>query len=230
MRTLAVLASLATLALQGPGGTVPVTAPSPSPVSGTTAQADSADYFARPLPAWQPHCLGFGSPWRLCNGTILRECPSGAIWRHTGVDIRTGIQPVMAAGDGVIVGYIVDPTFRGGILIRHDTSFGVVLTQYWHVWPLPGFRVGTRVTRGEKFAVVADMGAQTHLHFAVFEGGYEANAWRGALPPTSCDGFPAWPYRFIDPNAFLALHQPPAAQPAAVVHSRRCRAALDESL
>src|SRR5712691_13264784 len=36
----------------------------------------------------------------------------------TGVDITTGIQPVMAAANGVIIGYIVDPTFRGGILIR----------------------------------------------------------------------------------------------------------------
>src|SRR5207302_1247001 len=99
------------------------------------AAAAPADYFSYPLPTWQPHCLGFASQWRLCDGTILRRCSSsGAIWLHTGVDITTGIQPVAAAANGVIAGYIVDPTFRGGVLIRHDTAQGVVLTQYWHVW------------------------------------------------------------------------------------------------
>ena len=89
----------------------------------------SADIFQHPLPTWSPHCLGFGSQWRLCNGVALRACASGAVWLHTGVDIATGIQPVTAAGDGVIVGYMVDPSFRGGVLIRHRTSAGVVITQ-----------------------------------------------------------------------------------------------------
>ena len=166
----------------------------------------SADVFQYPLPTWQPHCLGFGSEWRVCKGTVLRACPSGAVWLHTGVDVVSGIQPVMAAGDGVILGYLVDPTFRGGVLIRHATSAGVVITQYWHVWLRPGFQVGTPVTRGEVFADVADMGGLTHLHFAVFNGDYGPHAWNGALPPTPCSGFPAFPYRFIDPNAFIAAH------------------------
>src|SRR5216683_6998058 len=84
-----------------------------------------SDYFNYPLPTWEPHCLGFGSEWRLCNGSVLRACASGAVWLHTGVDIKTGIQPVMAAADGVIAGYIVDPTFRGGVLIRHSTGQGI---------------------------------------------------------------------------------------------------------
>src|ERR1700687_1748912 len=128
----------------------------------------ASDYFDYPLPTWEPHCLGFGSEWRLCNRTVLRACPSGAVWLHTGVDISTGIQPVMAAADGVITGYIVDPTFRGGVLIRHATTEGVVITQYWHVWPRTGFGVGTPGTRGQVFADIADLGAQTHLQFAVF--------------------------------------------------------------
>jgi murein DD-endopeptidase MepM/ murein hydrolase activator NlpD len=102
-----------------------------------------ADVFQRPLPTWSPHCLGFGSEWRYCDGTPLRACPSGAVWLHTGVDISTAVQPVMAAGDGEIAGYIVDPAFRGGALIRHHTTSGVYLTQYWHVSLRPEFKVGT---------------------------------------------------------------------------------------
>jgi murein DD-endopeptidase MepM/ murein hydrolase activator NlpD len=178
-----------------------------APVAQLAVSAQRADSFQFPLPTWKPHCLAFGSPWKLCDGTVLRRCTAtGAIWRHTGVDIRTGIQPVRAAANGVIVGYIVDPTFKGGVLIRHQTAQGIVLTQYWHVRPRPGFRPGKVVTKGQVFADVANMGSRTHFHFAVFRGDYNANAWRGALPPAACDGFPAFPNHFIDPTAFIKAH------------------------
>jgi murein DD-endopeptidase MepM/ murein hydrolase activator NlpD len=182
-----------------------------APAIEVVAAAQRADSFQFPLPAWKPHCLGFGSPWKLCDGTVLRRCTAtGAIWRHTGVDIRTGIQPVKAAANGVIAGYITDPTFKGGVLIKHQTPQGVFLTQYWHVWPRPGFKVGTVVAKGQIFADIASMGTRTHLHFAVFRGDFNANAWRGALPPTACDGFPAFPNHFVDPTAFIKAHLAPA--------------------
>jgi len=199
--------------------------PSPPPDIISAARALAADaakaiYFQYPLPTWEPHCLGFGSEWRYCDGTVLRRCTAtGAIWLHTGVDIQTGIQPVMAAANGVIIGYIVDPTFRGGVLIRHEMLTGIVITQYWHVWPRPGFRVGTAVKKGEVFADIADMGSRTHFHFAVFSGDYEADAWRGALPPSRCEGFPAFPYRFVNPTDFVQTHM----QPAPPSHTRHCR-------
>ncbi len=178
----------------------------PAPVA---AQAPSAGAFQLPLPSWEPHCLGFGSEWRYCDGTVIRACPGGGIWLHTGTDVRTGIQPVLAAADGEIAGYTVDPTFRGGVLIRHQVpGLGTVLTQYWHVWPRPGFGPGTLVARGQEFADVADMGPRTHLHFAVYVGELDANVWRGALPPAACSGFPAFPSRFVDPTRFVLDHQP----------------------
>ena len=194
----------------------PVFAPSATVSPGTAVEAAApADYFQYPLPSWEPHCLGFGSEWRYCNGTVLRRCSaSGAIWLHTGVDIKTAIQPVRAAANGVIIGYIVDPTFRGGVLIRHQTSEGVVITQYWHVWPRSGFKVGTVVTRGEVFADIADMGSRTHFHFAVFMGDYDSHTWNGALPPTRCDAFPAFPYHFVNATTFVEAHMQPATRRA----------------
>src|SRR5438876_2565231 len=83
-----------------------------SPAPPAAPVANPADVFQFPLPTWPPHCLGFGSQWRYCDGTALRSCASGAVWLHTGVDIASGIQPIRAAGDGVIVGYMIDPTFH----------------------------------------------------------------------------------------------------------------------
>lgn len=182
--------------------------PAAAPVLET--QVSPADVFQYPLPTWSPHCLGFGSQWRYCNGTPLRTCASGAVWLHTGTDVVATVgQPVMAAGDGVIVGYLTDPEFRGGVLIRHRMTSGVVITQYWHVWPRAGFDIGAEVKRGQLFADVADMGSRTHLHFAVFGGDMESHAWNGALPPSACSGFPEFPYRFVDPTAFIETHLPP---------------------
>ena len=177
----------------------------PSDVRATAPKA--SDVFQFPLNSWSPHCLGFGSEWRYCNGTPLRACANGAVWLHTGADVVAAAgDAVAAAGDGTIVGFMVDPTFRGGMLIRHLTSTGVVITQYWHVWPASGFAVGSHVKRGQVFASVADMGSKTHLHFAVFNGDLESHAWNGALPPSACSGFPAFPYRFVDPTAFIESH------------------------
>ena len=205
LRNLLLLGAVFTVLVPSdPYGPTPYAQPPPA-----VAATPAGDYFQYPLPTWEPHCLGFGSEWRLCNRTVLRACPSGAVWLHTGVDINAGIQPVMAAADGVITGYTVDPTFRGGVLIRHSTSEGIVITQYWHVWPRDGFGVGTPVKRGQVFADIADMGALTHLHFAVFRGEFDAHTWNGALPPAACSGFPAFPYNFVEPNAFIQAHLQP---------------------
>ncbi len=219
-RAVSKLSAAAAVALGAMWSPTPVLAPGATSVASSIAAAQPADYFQFPLPAWEPHCLGFGSEWRYCNGTVLRRCgTSGAVWLHTGVDIATGIEPVMAAANGVIIGYLVDPTFRGGVLIRHETPAGIVITQYWHVWPRAGFTVGTVVARGEVFADIADMGSRTHFHFAVFNGDYEPHAWNGALPPAACDGFPAFPYRFVNATTFVQSHLQPA--PRQAVH--HCR-------
>ena len=177
-------------------------------VSPTPAPVNSADVFQLPMSSWQPHCLAFGSQWRYCNGVALRSCSNGAVWLHTGTDIKAAAgAPVMAAADGVIIGYLIDSQFKGGVLIRHRTSFGTVVTQYWHVWLKSGFISGTRVKRGQVFANIASMGTRTHFHFAVFRGDFDSHTWNGALPPRpGCSGFPAFPYKFVNPTAFVQAH------------------------
>ncbi|HEY6115472.1 MAG TPA: M23 family metallopeptidase [Candidatus Dormibacteraeota bacterium] len=176
--------------------------PPPAPV------ARPADVFQLPMSSWQPHCLGFASQWRYCNGVALRACPNGAVWLHTGTDIKAAVgAPVKAAADGVIIGYLIDSQFKGGVLIRHRTSFGTVITQYWHVWLRSGFSVGKGVKRGQVFANVASMGSRTHFHFAVFRGDFDSHTWNGALPPRpGCAGFPAFPYKFVNATAFVQAH------------------------
>ena len=178
--------------------------PAPSPAPAVPA----ADVFQFPLSTWAPHCDGFGSQWRYCNGVALRACPNGAVWLHTGTDIKANAgTPVMVAADGVIIGYLIDSQFKGGVLIRHRTSFGTVITQYWHVWLRSGFRVGTRVRRGQVFANVASMGSRTHFHLAVFRGEFDSHTWNGALPPApGCSGFPVFPYKFVNATAFIQAH------------------------
>jgi murein DD-endopeptidase MepM/ murein hydrolase activator NlpD len=187
----------------------PYVPPAPSVLPPTVRVVPPSDVFVNPLATWEPHCLGFGSQWRYCSGVALRACANGAVWLHTGVDIKaTAGQPVMAAGDGVIIDYLIDPQFHGGVLIRHRLSTGTVITQYWHVWLRAGFGIGSPVKRGQVFANIASMGSRTHFHFAVFNGNFDSHAWNGALPPVTCSGYPAFPYKFIDPNAFLDAHIP----------------------
>jgi hypothetical protein len=91
-----------------------------------------------------------------------------------------------------------------------------VITQYWHLWLRPGFTIGSPVKRGQVFANIASMGDRTHFHFAVFRGALDSHTWNGALPPSACSGVPSFPYKFVDPNAFLAAHTPvalPARRP-----------------
>ncbi len=210
MARLAVVTFAATLLLR------PVSPIEPPPVAPPVAiqHVNRADVFHYPLSTWSPHCLGFGSQWRYCNGVALRACANGAVWLHTGVDIQAVAgQPVMAAGDGVIIGYLIDPQFRGGVLIRHRTSQGIFITQYWHVWLRSGFTIGSPVSRGQVFADIASMGDRTHFHFAVFAGDFDGHTWNGALPPSGCSGYPAFPYKFVDPNAFLEAHLPAVRLP-----------------
>jgi hypothetical protein len=68
------------------------------------------------------------------------------------------------------------------------------------------------------------MGSRTHLRFGVFRGDCVANAWRGALPPSVCDGFPAFPYRFVNPTAFIKAHLAPVAAPVKPAAPHLCHA------
>src|SRR5260370_34657622 len=107
MRWFLLVGAFLAVLVEGPSGVS-------TPVPAAPVTVPHSDYFNYPLPTWEPHCLGFGSEWRLCNGTVPRACSSGAIWLHTGVDIKTGSQPVMAAADRVNGRYTSRPNIRRG--------------------------------------------------------------------------------------------------------------------
>jgi len=68
------------------------------------------DVFVPSRPG-EPHCLGFGQPVAPCNGVVRRACANGAVSLHTGIDIRAAAgQPVMAAGNGVTIDHLIDPS------------------------------------------------------------------------------------------------------------------------
>jgi hypothetical protein len=75
------------------------------------------------------------------------------------------------------------------------------------------------VAQGTKIGTVADMDANTHFHLGVRDDVYSAYAIRGALPRSACDGDPAYPEDFVDPNALsydgcTAPPVPPLVSPA----------------
>jgi hypothetical protein len=47
-------------------------AAAPPPSSPTPVSVKRGDVFELPMSSWSPHCLGFGSQWRYCDGTALR--------------------------------------------------------------------------------------------------------------------------------------------------------------
>jgi murein DD-endopeptidase MepM/ murein hydrolase activator NlpD len=173
--------------------------PSDGPPSPRIPQAGG---FRFPLPAWHRSGFDFGDDWLggdLCGGR--RKA-------HTGIDVRAfSREGVMAAADGMIVAWMPSDEWGHVALIEHSVpGEGTVITQYWHVEPRSGYPVGTLVRGGEVFARVANLGGNTHLHFAVHAGRLDTYTWRGALPRISCGGDPAFPEHFVDPTRFVRAH------------------------
>src|SRR5450759_2370520 len=71
MRWFVLVGAVAAFLLPGPS------VPDAAPFQAVRVQVPASDYFNYPLPTWEPHCLGFGSEWRLWDGTVLRACTSG---------------------------------------------------------------------------------------------------------------------------------------------------------
>ena len=135
--------------------------------------------------------LSFGDDW------VHGYC-DGLIKRHTGIDIAASSDDVVYAAEAGEIKWIGStsshPEWAYGIVIDHSGY----TTVFWHVDPL--VYIGDWVAKGEQIATVADLGADTHLHFGIRLVPYSDISIRGALPQAECGGDPAFPEYFINPE------------------------------
>lgn len=151
----------------------------------------------------------FGSDW--AGGTTCS--PTGVIKKHNGTDysaIAGG--PVYAAEAGIIKARFSSPPWESVVTIEHTRADGTKFTtSYWHVTPY--VNVGSQVNKGDQIATIANLGPNTHFHFGIRNGPHFINSSgkdvssAGALPQTNCDGWPAFPENFIDPESSIIKFQ-----------------------
>jgi len=137
--------------------------------------------------------LGFGDnwPWGYCDGQVKK---------HAGTDVSAAKGESVRASRAGTVRAVVDggAQWRYGVTIEHPLSIQTYTTVYWHIEPV--VVVGQNVERGQRIGKIADLGANTHFHFGLRKGAYSNISNRGALPQTDCEGDPAFPEFFIDPE------------------------------
>ena len=153
------------------------------------------DHFSFPLSGTLENRtinLAFGAdwPWGECGGLIKK---------HAGVDISAVKgESVYAANPGIVRAIVDGGTqWAKAVTIEHITSDPVFTTVYWHIDP--AVTLGQTVINGQVIGHIADLGANTHLHFGVRMSAYSNISNRGALPQTDCGGDPAFPEHFVDP-------------------------------
>ena len=136
--------------------------------------------------------LTFGANW-------VADCPSGTPKKHGGLDVdATFSEDVYAAHAGTVKAIAYDAGWEYGIVVEDTTS--QYTTVYWHVNAYGGLAVNDTVTKGQKIATVANLGGNTHFHFGIRSGAYDASlSLAGALPVASCASYPAYPENLINP-------------------------------
>jgi murein DD-endopeptidase MepM/ murein hydrolase activator NlpD len=138
--------------------------------------------------------LPFGASW-------VRDCPSGIPKRHGGTDVNATLdEAVYAAHDGVVKA-VHDATTDGWAyaIVIEDTS-SLFTTVYWHISTYDGLSVNDTVVRGQQIATVANLGSNTHFHFGIRNGAYNASlSLAGSLPVASCNSYPAYPENLKNP-------------------------------
>jgi murein DD-endopeptidase MepM/ murein hydrolase activator NlpD len=133
---------------------------------------------------------------------------AGQLKQHPGVDYSaTKTTPVYAAEDGIVKESVFESPWAYNIVLEHNHPIqGKYTTVYWHVNPVSeasSANIGGFVPRGLQIGSVADLGSNTHFHFGVRIGPYQAGlSGLGALPYAAkpCDNFPVFAAGFIDPE------------------------------
>ncbi len=123
---------------------------------------------------------------------------------HSGTDYRAAAYTkVYAAYGGYVKTVFSIDKWASVIVIEHTKpDNNKFVTTYWHTKPYVA--AGNWVNAGDLIAEVADISG-AHFHFGLSNGAQFINARGnvsavGALPQTDCDGWPAFPSDFIDPE------------------------------
>lgn len=125
--------------------------------------------------------------------------------KHSGTDYRAAAHTkVYAAYGGYVKAVFSIAGWASAMVIEHKKpDNNKFVTTYWHTNPYVA--VGSWVNAGDLIAEVADLKGNSHFHFGLSNGAQFINARGnvsavGALPQTNCDGWPAFPSVFIDPE------------------------------
>lgn len=183
-----------------------------------STNSSSSDFSARAQAASIPQLswpcsarginLAFDGDWPY---TTIDSCKN-LVWRHTGIDINASAgSDVYAAEAGTVkISKSSGSKWKDYIVLEHKDSQGnKYTTVYWHL--NRKISVNQSVTRGQKIAVVANMGGGnmgTHLHFGIYNAEYDKSprSIRGGLPTTKCSSlYPdeIYPGKFVDPSKYL---------------------------
>ena len=143
----------------------------------------------------------FGEEWWAGDGKCSVD---QKIKLHSGTDYRAAAHTkIYAAYGGYVKTVFSVDKWASVIVIEHKKpDNNKFVTTYWHTKPYVA--AGNWVNAGDLIAEVADISG-AHFHFGLSNGGQYINirgnvSAVGALPQTDCDGWPAFPSVFIDPE------------------------------
>lgn len=136
--------------------------------------------------------MAFGASW-------VRDCPLGTPKKHGGTDVSASYaEDVYAAHHGTVKDIHYQAGWAYAVVI--EDSSGSFTTVNWHVNAYGGLAVNDTVVPGQKIATVANLGSNTHFHFGIRSGPYNASlSLAGSLPVASCGGYPAYPENLFNP-------------------------------
>ncbi len=160
-----------------------------------------------------------GDGWIFPLGVGTWYCSTGYSAEHRALDFTTGVagriegMPIYATKAGTVVQCYTSSTYGNTLLIRHDETKdetgNCYYSRYAHLFSLPAFKSGDKVSAGDKIANVGGRpgttGAGTstgaHLHFGLYwtsatRTDYTAFTAKAefAVDPNSIEGFPGTPW------------------------------------
>lgn len=157
----------------------------------------SVGYLRWPLsgaPNWSNITRGFGGNWD------SNKCES-YFKKHVAIDYPAPQwSVVLAASWGTVKESYTHASDVGVVVIEH--GYGCFTTVYWHLVPVVS--KGSDVFPGQMIGYLGKpKDSAPHLHFGIRSAPYTIVVSKaGYLPEGACNGYPAFPERFVNPLNF----------------------------